>query len=71
MGHYQSYTVKCHHATSHNVDIHKRYYRLTPLMAWKKNAYEIDDEKLYFHLKQYILGMSSHEYIYIWRYYHL
>ena len=42
-------------------------------MAQKKqnNVYEIDDEKLYFYLKQYILRMSRHEYIYIWRYYHL
>ena len=28
-----SFTSPCQHATSHNVDIHKRHYRLTPLMA--------------------------------------
>ena len=35
----------------------------------KKNLYEIDDDKLYFYLKQYIRRMSSHKYI--WRYYYL
>ena len=50
-------------------------YPLTPLsfntIDGTKNVYEIDDEKLYFYLKQYIFRMSSHEYIYIWRHYHL
>ena len=45
------------------MDIHKRHYRL-PVDGVKKTVYEIDDDKLYFYLKQYILRTSSHELVF-------
>ena len=49
------------------MDIHKRHYRL-PVDGVKKTVYEIDDDKLYFYLKQYILRTSSHEFFYLFIY---